>query len=63
VTFSPWNRDVPGFIDGIPSSHADFAGSLAFGAIVGGVLGLAFWYFYKKKTSLGTVRQRRELRG
>ncbi len=46
LTFSPWNRDVPGFTEGAPFSQADFVGSVVFGAIVGGVLGFAFWYFY-----------------
>jgi hypothetical protein len=50
LTFSPWNRNAPGFTDNIPYSQADFVGSVAFGAIVGAVLGIAFWYFYSRGT-------------
>jgi membrane associated rhomboid family serine protease len=48
VTFSPWTRSNPGFADNVPLSPADFVGSVAFGAIVGAVLGIAFWYFYSR---------------
>jgi hypothetical protein len=48
VTFSPWTRNSPGFADNIPLSPIDFVGSVVFGAIVGAVLGLAFWYFYSR---------------
>ena len=50
LTFSPWNRDAPGFTDYFPYSRGDLVGSLAFGALVGAVLGLAFWYFYSRGT-------------
>jgi hypothetical protein len=50
LSFSPWNRDAPGFTGNIPISQADFVGSVAFGAGVGAVLGLAFWYFYLRGT-------------
>jgi hypothetical protein len=46
--FSPWNRDNPGDIRGVPLSYADFVGSVAFLGTVGAVLGLAFWYFYSR---------------
>ena len=48
LSFSPWNRRFPGIIDNVPLSQADFVGSVAFGAIVGAALGLAFWYFYSR---------------
>jgi hypothetical protein len=48
LTFSPSNRSSPGFTDNIPYSQADFVGSVALGAIVGGVLGISFWFFYSR---------------
>jgi len=45
--FSPWTRDRPG-IDSFPVSSSEYIGSIAFCAIVGSVLGLAFWYFYSR---------------
>ena len=50
LTFSPWTRNSPGFTDSIPISSIDYVGSIAFGAIVGGALGLAFWYFHLRGT-------------
>jgi hypothetical protein len=50
LTFSPWNRRAPGFTDDTSFSQVDFLGSVVFGAIVGGVLGIAFWYFYSRAT-------------
>ncbi len=47
AVFSPWTRDSPG-IDDFPVSSNEFLGSIAFCALVGGVLGLAFWYFFSR---------------
>jgi hypothetical protein len=47
LVFSPWTRDTPG-IDSFPVSSAEYICSIAFCAIVGGVLGLAFWHFYSR---------------
>ena len=51
LTFSPW-RKAPGFTDDTFFSQVDFLGSVVFGAIVGGVFGLAFWYFYSRNAQL-----------
>jgi hypothetical protein len=48
LTFSPWTRDRPGETAYPPNPQGDFIGSAAFGGIVGGSLGLAFWYFYSR---------------
>jgi hypothetical protein len=45
LVFSPWTRPRPGFIDEPPIVLADYVGSAVFGALIGGVLGAAFWYF------------------
>jgi len=45
AVFSPWTRDHPG-IDDFPRSHNEFLGSIAFLALVGGILGFAYWYFH-----------------
>jgi hypothetical protein len=50
LSFSPWNRDAPGFINNTPLSQGDIVGTVVFGAIVGGTLGIAFWYFYSRGT-------------
>jgi len=52
ITFSPWTRNAPGFVDDTPLSSKDVVGSIVFGATVGGALGISFWYFYtrSKKT-------------
>lgn len=47
AVFSPWTRDSPS-IDAFPVSSNEYLGSIAFCAIVGGALGLAFWYFYSR---------------
>ena len=44
LVFSPWTRDEPGFVGLVPVTLADWFGSVAFGALVGGTLGLAYWY-------------------
>lgn len=48
ITFSPWTRNAPGFVDDTPLSSKDVVGSIVFGAIVGGALGISFWYFYSR---------------
>jgi hypothetical protein len=50
IAFSPWTRDTPGLFDGPPLALADYVGSIVFGAIVGGLLGISFWYFYSRGT-------------
>jgi hypothetical protein len=45
AVFSPWTRDHPG-IDDFPRSPIELLGSIAFLALVGGILGFAYWYFY-----------------
>jgi len=47
AVFSPWTRDRPG-IDDFPVSFNEYLSSIAFLALVGGVLGFAFWYFYSR---------------
>jgi hypothetical protein len=49
-SFSPWHRSSPGYIRDYvaPGTAADVWGSVAFGAIVGGLMGLTFWYFYAR---------------
>jgi hypothetical protein len=51
LVFSPFTRDRPGFVETIPFSSIDYLGSISFGAIVGGALGIAFWHFYSRGTS------------
>ena len=46
LTFSPLSRDSPGFAGAIPLSPADFVGSVALGAFVGGSIGASFYFFY-----------------
>jgi hypothetical protein len=50
ITFSPFTRNSPGFVDNIPLSAADFAGSAGLGAIVGAALGVSFWFFYSRSS-------------
>jgi hypothetical protein len=53
-TFSPWTRNAPGFADNPPIRWIDWQGTIAFGAIVGAVLGLSFWYFYSRRKKTET---------
>ena len=48
AVFSPWTRDRPG-IDSFPVSSTEYISSILFCATVGGILGLAFWYFYSRR--------------
>jgi hypothetical protein len=53
ITFSPWTRSQPGFT-GYPSIQwSDYIGTIAFGAIVGGALGISFWFFYRWRARPG----------
>jgi hypothetical protein len=58
LSFSPWTRNRPGFIGefDVPWSAADTWGSVAFGVIVGGLLGLTFWYVYMRLLAPDTSR-------
>ena len=47
MVFSPWTRARPE-MDAFPLSSNEYVCSIAFCAIVGGVLGLAFWYFRQR---------------
>jgi hypothetical protein len=48
LAFSPWTRARPGWIEYPPVAMRDFIGSIIFGGIVGGALGISFWYFYSR---------------
>ncbi|HEY2533967.1 MAG TPA: hypothetical protein VGJ20_39605 [Xanthobacteraceae bacterium] len=48
ITFSPWTRSTPGIIDSRPIQWTDYFGTIAFGAVIGGVLGASFWFFYSR---------------
>ena len=47
ITFSPWTRSQPGFAENPSIQWSDYIGTIAFGAVVGGVLGMSFWFFYR----------------
>jgi hypothetical protein len=50
ITFSPWTRSQPGFAgENPPIQWSDYRGTIAFGAIVGGALGISFWFFYSRR--------------
>jgi hypothetical protein len=54
ITFSPWTRSQPGFAgENPPIQWSDYIGTIAFGAVVGGVLGISFWFFYRRRTRSG----------
>jgi hypothetical protein len=46
ITFSPWTRSQPIFAENPPIRWADYIGTIAFGAVIGAVLGISFWFFY-----------------
>jgi hypothetical protein len=48
ITFSPWTRSEPGFAESPPIQWSDYEGTIAFGAVIGGVLGISFWFFYSR---------------
>jgi hypothetical protein len=47
ITFSPLTRSQPGFAENPSIQWSDYIGTIAFGAVVGGVLGMSFWVFYR----------------
>jgi hypothetical protein len=50
ITFSPWTRSQPGFAgENPPIQWSDYIGTIAFGAVIGGVLGISFWFFYSRR--------------
>jgi hypothetical protein len=49
ITFSPWTRSQPLVVDNPPIQWSDYIGTIAFGAVAGGVLGISFWYFYSRR--------------
>jgi hypothetical protein len=50
ITFSPWTRSEPGFAgENPPIQWSDYRGTIAYGAVIGGVLGISFWFFYSRK--------------
>lgn len=51
LAFSPWTRPRLGLIEYPPIPMADFIGSIIFGAIVGGTLGISFGFFYSRQFS------------
>jgi hypothetical protein len=53
VTFSPWTRSQPGFAENPRIRWSDYIGTIAFGAVVGGVLGICFWFFYRSRKRSG----------
>jgi hypothetical protein len=55
LTFSPLNRNSPGFIDDIPLSLMDFVGSIGLGAFVGASIGLSVWYFYSHPPRVSSI--------
>lgn len=51
LTFSPWTRSQPGFAGtNPPIQWSDYFGTIAFGAVVGGALGISFWFFYSRRS-------------
>jgi hypothetical protein len=56
ITISPWTRSQPGFAENPSIRWSDYAGTIAFGAVIGGVLGISFWFFYRYRTRSGIDR-------
>jgi len=63
LAFSPWTRPRPGWIENPPIAMRDFIGSIIFGAVVGGALGISFWLFYFRNYSPLQVMGERKLQG
>jgi hypothetical protein len=53
ITFSPWTRSQPGFAENPSIQWSDYIGTIAFGAVVGGVLGIFFWFFHRYRARSG----------
>jgi hypothetical protein len=54
ITFSPWTRSQPGFAgENPPIQWSDYIGTIAFGTVVGGVLGTSFWFFNRRRARSG----------
>jgi hypothetical protein len=49
ITFSPWTRSQPGFAENPSIQWSDYIGTIAFGAVIGGVLGISFCFFYSRR--------------
>jgi hypothetical protein len=58
ITFSPWTRSQPGFAENPSIQWSDYRGTIAFGAVIGGVLGISFWYFSSYSKKPGKFEQR-----
>jgi hypothetical protein len=63
LAFSPWTRPRPGLIEYPPIAMRDFIGSIIFGAIVGGALGISFWFFYTRSQLPSVVMRERKPQG
>jgi hypothetical protein len=53
ITFSPWTRSRPGFAENPSIQWSDYVGTIAFGGIIGGFLGMAYWVFSRRRTQPG----------
>jgi hypothetical protein len=51
LTFSPWTRSQPGFAENPFIQWGDYFGTIGFGIVVGGALGLSFWFFNRKQAA------------
>jgi hypothetical protein len=49
ITFSPWTRSQPGFAENPSIQWDDYIGTIVFGSVIGGVLGISFWFFYSRR--------------
>jgi hypothetical protein len=49
ITFSPWTRSQPFFAENPSIQWTDYIGTIAFGAVIGAVLGISFWFFYRQR--------------
>jgi hypothetical protein len=49
ITFSPWTRSQPGFAENPSIQWSDYLGTIAVGTVIGGVLGISFWFFHSRR--------------